>query len=209
MQQAKCWISVTAPYCQSKYHATPKLNKELPDAYEQRTWRERLHYDPETEEIYISEFVFANCLKECAKFLSVQIPGKGKATYTKHFEAGIAVQDPIYTGWKKSEALAKEMFVPSNGIRGGGSRVMKIYPIIPPTLNVIVDFLISDDIISSEVFAQHLVQAGNLIGIGAFRLRNNGIFGKFHVDKIEWGSYKSSSKLPPIIYVDNNTSEAA
>ena len=86
---------------------------------------------------------------------------------------------------------------------------MKIYPIIPPTLNVIVDFLISDDIISSEVFAQHLVQAGNLIGIGAFRLRNNGIFGKFHVDKIEWGSYKSSSELPPIIYVDNNTSEVA
>jgi hypothetical protein len=38
---------------------------------------------------------FKNCLAEIAKYLSLQIPGKGKTTYTKHFEAGVMVLDGL------------------------------------------------------------------------------------------------------------------
>ena len=39
--------------------------------------------------VFIPPNSLKNCLSEAAKFLSISVPGKGKATYTKNFEAGI------------------------------------------------------------------------------------------------------------------------
>lgn len=200
MKKAIASISLITPYCQGRYHATAKKNKELAEDYERRTWQERLHYDSETKEVFIPALSLANSLKEAAKFISVQIPGKGKSTYTKHFEAGVAVLDDIYTGRTIDEVKSKEMFVPSDGRRGGGSRVMKIFPLILPPLSFQVTYEILDDVITSEVFAYHLAQAGSLIGIGSFRVRNNGVFGRYKVEKIDWIDESDGMKLPPIFY---------
>ncbi len=84
-------FSVSA-YSQSRHYDVPKLEKEIAKDYEARTWRERLHVT-EGGFVFIPPIAFKNCLAEAAKFLGIQIPGKGKSTYTKHFEAGVLVVD--------------------------------------------------------------------------------------------------------------------
>lgn len=198
MKTAIAKIKFLTPYCQSRYHGTAKNSKELPDAYERRTWQERMHYDPETKEVFIPALAFSNSIKEAAKYISMSVPGKARSTYTKHFDAGVMVLDEVMTGRTIDQAVEKQMFVPSNGQRGGGTRVMKSYPILMPPLEVEVTYQIMDDLITAEVFAAHLQQAGNLIGVGSFRIRNSGVFGRFQVQGIDWIDLSNSVELPPI-----------
>ena len=184
MATAIAKLKSVSPYEQGKHYEVEKKPKESAADYEKRTWRERLHYD-ENEEIFIPPMAFKNCLAECAKYLSMQIPGKGKATYTKHFEAGVLVVDPVYVGIKKKDVQGLWLFLPADGKRGGGKRVNKCMPVIPHW-EAEVTFHILDDTITKEVFATHLEQAGKFIGIGAFRPRNNGYFGRFEIMDILW-----------------------
>ena len=166
-------------YSQSKFHQTEKLEKEGHDAYERRTCRDRLHVD-EDGMVFIPPMAFKNCLAEAAKYLSIQIPGKGKNTYTKHFEAGLLVMDPVPLGIKKEDVPIEGLFVPSDGRRGGGKRVMKWFPYIPKWEGE-VPFYVLDETITKDVLALHLEQSGKFIGIGRFRPRNNGFYGRFDV----------------------------
>jgi hypothetical protein len=77
---------------------------------------------------------------------------------------------------------------------------MKTYPMIysKPAIQVKVEYVISDDMITAEAFAHHLQQAGSLIGIGAFRVRNNGSYGRYRVDSIDWEENQGVVSLPPI-----------
>ena len=128
---------------------------------------------------------FKNCLSEAAKFMSIQIPGKGKSTYTKHFEAGILVMDPLVLPVKQSEVLGNWIFGSADGRRGGPKRVEKCFPVISQWSGD-VKFYILDEIITKDVFARHLEAAGQFIGIGVFRPRNNGFYGRFLVKEILW-----------------------
>src|SRR5262245_36928815 len=95
MKTATVTLTGVSPYSQSKhYQDQPKKEKESAADYEVRTWRERCHVT-EDGHIFIPPMAFKNCLAEAAKFLSERIPGKGTATYTKHFEAGILVTEPL------------------------------------------------------------------------------------------------------------------
>lgn len=176
----------TATYSQSRPHDEEKKPKELPKDYEERTWKQRMHVLP-TGQIFIPPMAFKNCLSEVAKYLSLQIPGKGKSTYTKHFEAGVSVSKPVplfdpTTGQPVLENDAKGgwIFTPSDGVKGGGKRVWKCYPLIDQWIAT-VDFVIIDDIITPDVFWSHLKQAGMLIGVGRFRPRNGGYYGTFSI----------------------------
>lgn len=200
MKTAIAHVEMLTPYCQSRYHGEPKKNKENANDYERRTWKERLHYD-ENEEIFVPALAFSNSVKEAAKYLSIQIPGKGKSTYTKHFDAGVSVIDDVPTGRSRSEAKEQQMFVPSDGRKGGGSRVMKSYPILLPPLMLNPLFTITDDTVTAEVFAHVLQQAGNVIGIGSFRIRNGGVYGRYKVQSIDWKEAGAESKLPEINYI--------
>lgn len=180
-----------SPYSQSRHYDTPKLEREIPKDYEARTWRDRLHTDPITNQVFIPPMAFKNCIAEAAKFLSEQIPGKGKSTYTKHFEAGILVTESLPLGLKKDDVQGEWLFLPSDGIRGSGKRVDKCYPIIP-TWQGDVKFHIFDPMVTADVFAKHLIQAGMFIGIGRFRPRNNGFYGRFSVENLTWDGRKIS-----------------
>lgn len=175
-----------SPYSQSKFYMTPKLEKEGADAYERRTWADRLHVGADGN-VFIPPMSFKNCLSEAAKFLSVQIPGKGKATYTKHFEAGILVTDPLVLPLKKADVSGEWLHVPSDGRRGGTKRVLKCFPVIPHWSGDVV-FYVIDETITEEVFEYHLSQAGQFIGLGRFRPRNNGFYGRFKVNEILWNA---------------------
>ncbi len=184
MITATATLKSVSPYGQSRYHGTEKLEKEGHNDYEKRTWRNRLHVNTDGH-VFIPPMAFKNCLAEAAKFISQQIPGKGKATYTKHFEAGVLVTEPLVLPEKKDAVDGLELFVPADGRRGGSKRVMKTFPVIQQWAGE-VTFSVFDETITEDVFRYHLEQAGKFIGIGFFRPRNNGYFGRFEVEAVEW-----------------------
>lgn len=179
MKKAICTLRSVTPLTLGKFHQTPKLNKELPGDYETRTWKERAHYTDD-EFVKIPGAMFANCIRESARFLSIQIPNKGKSTFTKHFDAGIIVYGDIVTKIKKEDLQGTAVNVPSDGKMGGTKRVVKIFPIVHDWEGELTVY-IGDDIITEDVFEQVLRNAGNLIGIGTWRPRNRGMNGRFEV----------------------------
>ena len=170
-------------YTQRKYHDTPKKDKERPDDWEKRTWRESMHVNGSGNMI-IPPSQFQKCAQAGARYLSIQIPGKGKSTYTKHFASGVLVTEGIDTGIKKEEVQPMPLMVPSDGRPGGGKRVLRYFPTIPKWEGE-VDFNILDDTITKDVFEEVFKEAGNLIGIGALRPQNGGWHGRFTVISVK------------------------
>jgi hypothetical protein len=173
------------PYGQSRFIGKIKPPTQASNDFEQATWRERLHYDEETKEVYIPPMAFKNCLSEAAKYLAIQVPGKGKTTYTKHFEAGVLVSDPLPLGITRDEVSGTPLLLNADGRRGSGTRVQRTMPTIPSWKGE-VTWHILDQTISLEVFYRVLKEAGSLIGIGFFRPRNNGFWGRFKLVKLSW-----------------------
>lgn len=178
-------LKATSPYSQSKHYEAAKKNKEQHDDYENRTWRERLHYVTDTEEVFIPPMQFTNSLKEAARYLSIQVPGKGKTTFTKHFEAGVMVLEPLMLGIKKDDVAMERKFVPSDGRKGGAKRVMKNFGVIHQWQGDVV-FHILDDIITEPVFRQVLEASGNMVGIGRWRPRVGGLYGRFEIVSLKF-----------------------
>lgn len=186
MKTAIAHLKSTSAYSQSRHYEreVPKLEKERPDAYEERTWRNRVHAD-ELGRISIPSTAFKNCLSSIARYLGEQIPGKGKSTFTKHFEAGVLCLDRVILPIKKADVKGEWLFVPADGKRGSGKRVWKCFPLIEEWEGK-VTFTILDDSITEAVFKHHLEQAGKFIGLGRFRPANNGYYGRFSLTKLEW-----------------------
>ncbi len=188
-----CTVSLesTSPYSQGKHITEEKKDRELPKDYEARTWRHRLHTD-DTGNVVIPPMSFKNCLTEAAKFLGLQIPGKGKATYTKHFEAGIMVTEPMPLGIPADTVPGEWLFVPSDGQRGSGKRVDRCFPKIEKWSGK-VTFYILDPVIGNEVFEKVLTEAGKFVGIGRFRPACNGYYGRFRPMKFEWADEENKA----------------
>lgn len=184
MKTAIARLESVSPYSQSRHYLVDKLESEIPRDYEFRTWKNRLHTNQDGF-VFIPPTAFKNCLSEAAKYMSIQIPGKGKSTYTKHFEAGVLVVDPVVLDIKAEDVNGEWLFVPADGRRGSGKRVEKCFPVIPEWQGV-VQFFILDEIITEEVFLKTLTGAGRFIGIGRFRPRNNGFYGRFDIKGLDW-----------------------
>lgn len=190
MRVAIADLESISPYSQSRHYETPKLSRpngtvtESAKDYESRTWRERCHVD-NNGRLLIPPMAFKNCIAEIAKYLGVQIPGKGKSTYTKHFEAGVMVLDGVSLPVTREEVDGEWLFVPASGRRGDGKRVLKCFPVVREWKGEVA-FHLLDDVITPDVFEQHLKDAGNFIGIGRFRPRNNGYYGRFKVNGVTW-----------------------
>ena len=150
------------------------------DAHERRTWRERLHVD-DNDEVFIPPMALKNGLAEVAKYISEKIPGKGNSTYTKKFESGILVPDPIMLGVQADDVKGQKQFVPADGVRGSGKRVWKTFPVIP-TWEAHAKIVIIDPICRPKL-KSYLERAGQVIGMGWFRPSRNGYFGRFTVSE--------------------------
>lgn len=181
---AICTLAAVSPYSQSRAHETPKKEKEAPDAYEQRTWREKAHFNDKGE-VYIPPMSFKMALDAAAKYLSIQVPGKGKATYTKHFASGCLVMDPVMLGISKDDLVADRIHANADGVRGSGKRVWRYFPRVDEW-QADVEFHVYDDAITKDVFDKVLTEAGRFIGVGRFRPQNGGFYGRFAVEQIKW-----------------------
>ncbi len=184
MRIALAKLKSASPYSPGRPIQTEKSRDETHDDHERRTWRERCHSGPDGI-AFIPPMAFKNCVAEAAKYKSIQIPGKGKSTYTKHFEAGVLCKEPLSLGVDVETVEGNRLFVPANGQRGGSKRVWKTFPIFHEWTGV-VEFVILDETLDNDTFETHLIDAGQFIGIGTFRPRNNGYFGRFSVEGIEW-----------------------
>ena len=188
MKTATASLKSVSPYSQGKYIQTPKPDKLTHADFEKQVWSERCHTDNDGE-IFIPPMAFKNCLQEAAKYLgaAMQIPGEGQTRYTKHFEAGILVVEPVFIGYniKDIEQYGVWRHVPGNGKQGGTTRVEKRFPTFP-SWSADVEFLVFDEKVTNEIFARVLEGAGQFIGVGVFRPRNRGYFGRFDVVKIKW-----------------------
>lgn len=173
-----------SPYSQSRFHDEPKTDKEAPDEYEARTWRGRLHTDREGN-VFIPGSAFKNCLDDAAKYLSVKIKGKGQATYTKHFQSGVMVTENLPLGVKAADVPGEWLFLNADGKAGSGKRVKRCMPKISEWSGK-VTFTVLDHTVTEDVFRFHLEQAGSFIGIGRFRPRNRGWYGRFKIASIQW-----------------------
>lgn len=173
-----------APYYQSRMHHEPKLPKEDPVGYEERTWREKCTTNAEGH-ICIPAAAFAQAFGRAAKMLSMQIPGRGKATYTKHFLAGIIVPAGIVLPLPKEDVPRIAVNCNADGVRGSGKRVLRFFPEIKSWEGQLeVDIL--DDTITPEVFEKHAAEAGMLVGVGQNRPENGGSSGRFQCDEFVW-----------------------
>jgi hypothetical protein len=174
----------TAPYSQSRQHAEPKLNRETHEDYEVRTWREKCTTNADGE-ICIPAMGFKQALDDCAKMLGLQIPGKGKATYTKHFKAGVICEADVPIGVHKDDVPGVTINANSDGVRGSGKRVRRTFPQVSEWKGT-ARFAILDDSITRDVFEKHLTEAGRFIGIGRFRPQNGGLNGRFKPVAFRW-----------------------
>ena len=182
-------LKSVSPYSQSRAHEEPTLNKETAEAKDLRTWREKMHSD-EDGNVFIPCMSFKQALDKTAKNLGMQIPGRGKSTYTKHFLGGCMLQSdvPIFDGKesiKKDDVLPIRIHCNADGVRGSGKRVWRTFPHFPVWTGT-ATFLILDDAITVDVFEKHLVEAGKYVGIGRFRPENGGTNGRFEVTKFKW-----------------------
>lgn len=188
MKTATVTLESISPYSQSRHYVAQKKQGESARDHEERTWRERLHVNAQGD-VFIPPMSFKNSLSEIAKFLSIKIPGKGKATFTKHFEAGVLVMDPLVLPIKRDDVPGEWLFVPSDGRRGGGTRVDKCFPVIHEWRGDVTYHVLDETVLTridtphGEMTALewHLNQSGAFIGIGRFRPRNNGFYGRFKV----------------------------
>lgn len=174
-------------YSQSRSYDADHLQGEGYEDYEKRTWRNRLHVDA-AGEVFIPPMAFKNALAETAKFLSLGVPGKGKSTYTKHFEAGVLAVEPALLGIKADAVQCERLFVPADGRPGSGKRVHKYFPVIPAGWKADFTFLVFDETVlqtwpetGETVFEFVLQRCGQFVGIGRFRPRNRGFYGRFAV----------------------------
>jgi hypothetical protein len=171
-----------APYSASRAHCADKLPKETPDAYEERTWAEKAH--TQNGSVVIPPMAFKMAVDRAAKMLGRQIPGKGKATYTKFFESGVIVTEPAKVA--PVEAIQKErIHANADGVRGSGKRVWRNFPRVDQWGGTVQFHIIADEI-TPDVFEETVRYAGLAVGVGRFRPERGGYFGRFVVDSFAW-----------------------
>lgn len=184
MRQVTVEIVGTAPYSQSRMHDTPKLDRERPDDYEKRTWREKCSYDADGQ-IYIPAMAFKQALDAAAKKLGEQIPGKGKSTFTKFFRSDVICNTNVPLGVDYKTVESVTINANADGVRGSGKRVKRTFPVIDQWSGT-AEFTILDDTVTQDVFERTLIAAGNSIGIGRFRPENGGLNGRFKPVSFRW-----------------------
>jgi hypothetical protein len=184
---AKLTIVGLTPYSQSRMHNEPALKGEGKDAYDLRTWRSHMTTATRdgVERVVIPAHGVHQALINAARYSKRQIPGQGKATWTKKFESGISLLDDPSLGVAPDAAVMVEISAHSNGRRGPGPRVQRRFPVFNEWQSTF-DVYVLDPIITRDVFVEMVELAGMFIGLGRFRPENTGGNGRFRVGHLDW-----------------------
>lgn len=195
MRVVSCKLVGISPISFSKPIEAVKEPGESHDAFMERTWRQHLHVASDGS-VFVPPGAIKNALARAAQYRGESVPGQGKATWTKHFKAGLMVTNPLplFTQGKNGKPIMAEdvegerLFLPSDCKTGGGSRVWKRYPTIPEwearhcTIHLI-DQVLCDN--TAKVL-EYLECAGQFVGLLRFRPINGGYYGRFVVE--DWNA---------------------
>jgi hypothetical protein len=186
MKTSVATITLTgiSPYSQSRNHDTPKLDGESLDAFDQRTWRNKLNISP-AGEIVIPAHGIMQAFAAAAKYSKRQIPGQGKATWTAKFAAGIALLEDPSLGVSPDDAQCITISANADGVRGSGKRVTRRFPIVNEWQTTF-DVYILDPILTEEIVREMVEIAGMFIGFGRFRPEKGGTNGRFKITEVKW-----------------------
>lgn len=185
MKTAVIKLTSAAPLTQSRKHDAPKLEKELADAYEQRTWKNKAHVNDDGR-VEIPAFAIKCAVVAAAKYAGDQIPGKGKATWTKKFQCGILIPENAVTDCTVDDITPVTINANPDGVRGSGKRVFRTFPQLrkwSATLTV----LVLDEIITRGVLEKYFTAAGQFVGVGQYRPENGGTNGRFIAEVVSFG----------------------
>ena len=181
MRKFNAHLESVTPYGQGRYHDTPKLPRELHDAYEERTYLHKLHVS--LNEIYIPPMAIKKCLEETAQYIKMPIPGRGKETYTKNIRQAVLINEPCMLGIAPAEVRLQKVFTLSQPAKPQGGRVWKYFPVIDQWAGVIT-ILSLDEIVTEYVMRRHLEMGGLITGIGVWRPNRGGSWGKFRLTSL-------------------------
>lgn len=191
MRYVTITIEGTAPISFSRLHGEPKKDKELPDTYEKRTWREKAHVN-DAGNATIPGVAIVAAVMTAAQRDSRKIPGKGHSTYSKHFASGLVpLESPELLDPKTGKPIPADKLdswtgpMHANGNRTSGTRVMRTFP-EARQWRVQTRIAVVDKVIPQELFREYLEQAGMTIGLGRWRPENRGMYGRFRVVETKW-----------------------
>lgn len=189
---ASVTITGMTPYSQSHQHDEPKLEGESHEAYDIRTWRSKLNTAERAGRatVVIPAHGFHQAMAAAAKYSKRQIPGQGKATWTKKFEAGISLLEDPDLGIDPEAVKSITISANADGVRGSGKRVTRRFPIMNEWATSF-DVYILDPIITEDVFREMLEITGMFIGLGRFRPEKGGGNGRFKIASLAWADNRS------------------
>ena len=191
---AKCKVKSLTPISFSKKVLVPKEDHETAAQHEERTWKSRCHINGRGNVVIPSTF-FTGALREGAKLLNKKVVGGGNNTYTKHFLVGARALNEVDLGVTPEQVNREDLFVPSDGMKGGGKRVDKTFPVVHEWEGTI-KYLVTDDKIDPTTFKEALINTGINVGLGRFRPRNGGDKGMFKVvGDIEYTQVKDAAEI--------------
>lgn len=178
-------ITGITPYSQSRQHNEPKLSGESNDDFDARTWRSKLNVSRDGSTVVIPAHGMHQALISAARYSKRQIPGQGKATWTKKFEAGIALLEDIALDISPDEVSSITISANADGVRGSGKRVPRRFPVMDEW-SAEFEIMVLDPIITPDVMREMLNICGLFIGIGRFRPEKGGTNGRFQLDDLAW-----------------------
>ena len=167
-----------SPYSQSRPIQSTRDPNESHDEYDKRCWQEHCHVDADGQ-VFIPPAAIKQCISDTAQYLSIKIPGKRNATYSKHFKSGIIVDpEPMKVGMHIDDMEVERLYLNADGKRGSGTRVWRHMPKINNWL-IQVKVFIPDIEIGEKIFEKILIAAGQFTGLGRYRPQNGGWYGRF------------------------------
>ena len=184
IKEVTVYVRSLGPYSQGKCLQSQRLPNEAHEDHDERCWRERCHATPDGH-IFIPPMAFKQALVGAAQLLNEKIPGKRNQTWTKQFNCGVLIGEGIVLPDLVKDVASERLFVPSDGKKGGGTRVYRRFPLITAWEGELKFFVTSPEI-TEIVFRRMLDASGLMIGVGRFRVERGGYYGRYEVVKMLW-----------------------
>jgi hypothetical protein len=195
MKRCKVWIVGLSPYSQSRKtdNDVPRLDREGPDDYDRRVWRHKCTVNKEGV-VCVPAMAFKQAIDTSGYKLGLKVPNRRGATYKNFLQSGFLPEGDTPLHWNgkmytPADAASVTISANSDGIRGSGKRVPRTFPVFE-RWQCEPSFIITDDIITEDIFEQHVKATGIIVSIGRFRAEKGGINGRFKVDHFEWEDFR-------------------
>ncbi len=171
----------------SRYHETPKEEKEEPGAYDRRTWREKAYYSEERSHVLITGDALTTMIMAGAHRLKKKVPGGNRALFGNVFKGGVTVASPMTIG-RADAIVANTVNVSAKGISSltgsPGTMVARTFPMLHAWGGTYRVHVWRPEI-TIDVLREHLEFAHMFIGLGSFRPQNGRNFGRATVVSVE------------------------